>query len=71
VPQKVDGVLAIGRSLSSERFANGSARCQAPIMGVGQVAGTAAALCVRGNTLPRESDVTRLRAILREQGAVV
>lgn len=71
VPQNVDGVLAIGRSLSSERFANGSARCQAPIMSVGQAAGTAAALCVRGNTLPREVDVGRLRAILREQGAIV
>ena len=71
VPQRVDGVLAIGRSLSSERFANGSARCQAPIMGVGQAAGTAAALCVHGNMLPREVDVGRLRAILREQAAVV
>lgn len=71
VPEQLDGVLAIGRALSSERFAHGSARCQVPIMAVGQAAGTAAALCASGNTPPREIDVQRLRARLVEQGAVV
>jgi hypothetical protein len=71
IPEAVDGVIVAGRSLASERFANGSARCQAPIMGMGQAAGVAAALCVEHNLQPREVPVGQLRGILRQQGAVV
>lgn len=71
IPETVDGVIVAGRSLSSERFANGSARCQAPIMGLGQAAGTAAAMAVEHDLLPREVPVGQLRGALRNQGAVV
>ena len=71
VPEEVGGVLVAGRSLSSERFANGSARCQAPIMGLGQAAGTAAALCVEHGFEPRDVPVGQLRGILSQNGAVV
>jgi len=71
IPEKVDGVIVAGRSLASERFANGSARCQAPIMGMGQAAGVAAALCVEHGLQPRDVPVGQLRGILAQQGAVV
>lgn len=71
IPEKIEGVIVAGRSLSSERFANGSARCQAPIMGMGQAAGVAAALCAARNLAPRNVPVGELRGILRGQGAVV
>lgn len=71
VPIKLDGVLAAGRCLSSERFANGSARNQAHIQAMGQAAGTAAAMCVKGNTQPRHVDVDALRRSLTQQGAIV
>jgi hypothetical protein len=71
VPEAIDGVIVAGRSLASERFANGSARCQAPIMGMGQAAGTAAALCAEHGLQPRDVPVGQLRGILRQHGAVV
>lgn len=37
-------------------------------MAQGQAAGTAAALCVKENTLPRYLNTEELRKVLREQG---
>ncbi|WP_372618162.1 FAD-dependent oxidoreductase [Falsiroseomonas sp.] len=71
VPEKLDGVLVAGRSLSSERFANGSARCQAPIMAMGEAAGIAAALCAEHGLQPRDVPVGQLRGILKQNGAPV
>ncbi len=71
VPKEVDGILVAGRSISSERFANGSVRVQAHIMAIGQAAGTAAALCAAKGWTPREVPVSDLRAALVRQGAVV
>jgi len=71
VPKKVEQILVAGRSLSSERYANGSVRVQAHVMAVGQAAGTAAALCVAKRWSPRDISVKELRERLRGQGAVV
>jgi hypothetical protein len=71
VPEVVDGVLVAGRSLDSERFANGSARCQAPIMAMGEAAGLAAALCAEHGFQPRDVPVGQLRGMLKAQGAPV
>ena len=71
VPQKLNNILVAGRCLSSERYANGSARMQAHIQAMGQAAGTAAAMCVEQSITPREVDVAALRERLQEQGAVV
>ncbi len=71
VPEAIDGIIVAGRSLSSERFANGSARCQAPIMAMGQAAGIAAALCAEHGFQPRDVPVGQLRGILKQAGAVV
>ena len=71
IPKEIDGILVAGRALSSERFANGSVRVQAHIMAVGQAAGTAAAMCIAGNHMPREVLISSLRDRLRGDGAVV
>jgi glycine/D-amino acid oxidase-like deaminating enzyme len=71
VPKRIDGIMVAGRTLSSERFANGSVRVQAHVMSIGQAAGTAAAACVARNWVPREVPVAELRHKLRQQGAVV
>jgi hypothetical protein len=71
IPKKIEGIMVAGRSLSSERFANGSARNQAHVQAMGQAAGTAAAICSRSNTLPSEIDIAKLRDILTKQGALV
>lgn len=71
VPRRLDGIMVAGRTLSSERFANGSVRVQAHVMAIGQAAGTAAAMCVTGNRSPRELPVDELREKLRRDGAIV
>ena len=71
VPKDVEGILVAGRCLSSERFANGSARNMAHIQAMGQAAGTAAAISVKTGRLPREVDVAVLRQTLTAQGALV
>lgn len=71
VPTRVDGLLAAGRCISCTHLALGSVRVIAVCFATGQAAGTAAALSVAGAMAPRRLDVGRLRAILREQNAVI
>lgn len=71
LPQGLEGIIVAGRALSSDRYANGSARNQAHIQAMGQAAGTAAAMCAEADADPREIDVSDLRARLLEQNAVV
>jgi len=69
VPLGVDQLLVAGRCLSATHEALGSVRVMATCMALGQAAGTAAALAVKSGVSPRELDVNRLVATLREQGA--
>jgi len=71
VPLGVDRLLVAGRCLSSTREGNGSARVQAYAMAMGEAAGTAAALAVRGGTAVRGLDAGALRAQLGRQGAAL
>jgi len=50
---------------------DGLAMSIATRMAIGQSAGTAAALAVLEDVLPRESDVARLRQLLTAQGGVL
>ena len=69
VPLKVENLLVAGRCLSATSEAAGAVRVMPPVMAMGQAAGTAAALCVKGGTTPRKLDAAALTAKLREQGA--
>jgi hypothetical protein len=69
VPKRVDGLLIAGRCISSEQQPYESHRSMAPIMAIGQGAGTAAALCAKGGIAPRMLNVAQLQATLIAQGA--
>lgn len=72
VPADLTNVLVAGRCLSSTREANGSARVMGTCLAMGQAVGTAAALGVQeGTRLVRDIPVSRLRAELIADGAVI
>ncbi len=69
VPRKVQGLLVAGRCISSEQQPYESFRAMAPVMAIGQAAGTAAALCCKEGVSPRELDVELLQRRLVADGA--
>ena len=71
MPQAVEGVVVAGRCFSATHDAHASARSMATCMAMGQAAGTAAALCAAGGTVPRDVDVRELRRRLAADGADV
>ena len=66
-----DNLLLAGRCTSATREAAGCLRPTVPCMVMGQAAGTAAAVLCRRGGAARDIDVPALRALLREQGAVL
>jgi hypothetical protein len=66
-----DNLLLAGRCTSATREAAGCLRPTVPCMVMGQAAGTAAAMLCRSGAAARDIDVQALRALLREQGAVL
>ena len=69
VPKNVENLLIAGRCISSEQQPYESHRAMAPIMAIGQAAGTAAALSAQHSTSPRALDVRHLQRTLVAQGA--
>ena len=71
LPQKVKNLLVAGRCISSEQQPYESFRAMAPIMAIGQAAGTAAALSCQKNISPQQLDVKHLQKTLLSQGMVL
>jgi hypothetical protein len=71
LPRDVDGLLVAGRCLSATREAMGAARHMGTAMAGGQAAGAAAALASELGVPPRAVPTDAIRALLREQGAIV
>ena len=71
LPQNVEGLIAAGRCISSDQQSYESWRAMAPVMCIGEAAGTAAALCVETGKLPKQLDVRMLRDRLVRQGAEI
>jgi hypothetical protein len=69
VPRAVDDLLVAGRCISSQQQPYESHRAMAPIMAIGQAAGTAAALSVEEEVKPRDLNVRLLQQGLTAQGA--
>ena len=69
VPKKIEQLLIAGRCLSADSTAAGAVRVMPPCMGMGQAAGTAAALSVKDGCTVRKCDTDNLRKILIENGA--
>lgn len=68
VPKTVDGLLVAGRSYSSQDRVNEMVNLMPHCLGIGQAAGTAAAMAVKENKEVRAIDTNALRTSLREQG---
>jgi len=71
VPVGVDGLLVAGRCVSATFAAQAAIRIQANCRAMGQAAGTAAAMAVRGGLEPRQVNGEELRAVLRQHGAAL
>ncbi len=69
LPRKIEHLLVAGRCLSSDSEAAGAVRVMPPCMAMGEAAGTAAALCAKSGTAPRNLDFALLAATLKERGA--
>lgn len=68
LPKKIEGLLVAGRLITSTWDAHMSTRNTVSCMAQGQAVGTAAALCVKRGTTPRNSDIELLRKTLRKDG---
>lgn len=71
IAEKFPNLLVPCRAFSADHIAFASCRVQAPLMGLGQAAGYAAALCVKNGTTVQEVDTMELRSNLKEIGAVI
>jgi hypothetical protein len=69
VPVALDNVLVAGRCAGMTHEGQSAARVSGACFVMGQAAGTAAALAVRGNLIPRALEVAALQRALVEDGA--
>lgn len=68
VPEGVSNLLVAGRSISCTHEAMGAIRVMATCMAMGEAAGRAAKISVRGNRAPADIDVNELRRQQLERG---
>ncbi|NJK36626.1 MAG: FAD-dependent oxidoreductase [Oscillatoriales cyanobacterium RM2_1_1] len=64
VPEQIDGLLVCEKNISVSHMANGSTRLQPTVLGIGQAAGMAAALCIQARCQPRNLSVQELQGAL-------
>lgn len=71
VPVKMDNLLVAGRCLSSEFMAQAGCRLVLTCCNMGQAAGTAAALSLKQNVVPRKINVQELKSQLLKDGCEI
>jgi glycine/D-amino acid oxidase-like deaminating enzyme len=71
IPKNIENLYVAGRCFSATHDAHASVRSMAQCMAMGHAVGAAAALCILGNSTPREIPVGHLQALLEEQGAIL
>ncbi|MBE9035609.1 FAD-dependent oxidoreductase [aff. Roholtiella sp. LEGE 12411] len=64
IPAATDGLLVCEKNISVSHIANGATRLQPVVMGIGQAAGMAAAMCIELSCQPRDLSVRVLQAAL-------
>jgi hypothetical protein len=69
IPVGLDNLLVAGRGISATHRAHAATRVMPTVMAIGEAAGTAAAMAVRGNAAPAQCDIGALQAALRAGGA--
>ena len=71
IPEGLDNLLVAGRCASMTHEGQSAARVSGACFAMGEAAGTAAAMALDGNALPRDITVDKLQERLREQGAFI
>ncbi|MEM9799912.1 MAG: FAD-dependent oxidoreductase [Planctomycetota bacterium] len=71
VPRAIDGLVCAEKSIGATHIVNGCARLQPVAVLIGQAAGAAAALAVRGGAQPRDVDAGAIQDVLLEAGCQV
>jgi hypothetical protein len=64
VPVQTDGLLVCEKNISVSHIANGATRLQPVVLGIGQAAGMAAALCIQRGCQPRDLPIRVLQEAL-------
>ena len=70
-PEGIDNLLVAGRCASMTHEGQSAARVSGGCFAMGEAAGTAAAVALAGNAIPREIAVDELQRRLRENGAFI
>ena len=71
VPEGIDNLLVAGRCASMTHEGQSAARVSGACFAMGEAAGSAAALALSGNRIPREIQVEKLQETLKQQGAFI
>ncbi len=71
VPAAIDNLLVAGRCASMTHEGQSAARVSGACFAMGEAAGSAAALALSGNMIPRDIAVEKLQQKLQEQGAFI
>jgi FAD dependent oxidoreductase len=71
LPEGVDNLLVAGRCASMTHDGQSAARVSGGCFVMGEAAGTAAALALSGNTIPRDIAVEKLQQALQGEGAFI
>ncbi len=71
VPEGVDNLLVAGRCASMTHEGQSAARVSGACFVMGEAAGSAAALALSGNHIPRDISVENLQETLKRQGAFI
>jgi hypothetical protein len=71
VPAGLDNLLVAGRCASMTHDGQSAARVSGACFAMGEAAGSAAALALSGNTIPRDIAVEKLQQALQQQGAFI
>ena len=61
IPEGVDNLIVAEKSISVSNIVNGASRLQPVVMGIGQAAGTLAALCVQEKISPRQASIRKVQ----------
>ncbi len=71
VPKNIDGLLLSGRTISVDSNVYAATRVMGPCMAVGEAAGVAAGLSIKGKKQLAELDVAEIKSILLKNNAVL
>ncbi len=71
VPKGVDNLLIAGRCASMTHDGQSAARVSGACFAMGEAVGSAAALALSGNTIPRDIGIEKLQQALQAQGAFI